>query len=299
MNQQYANRKFVLSQAPHHLKVLITVFSIVMLAALGAGVASLWSRTGMTPAGIMAWYRGGEGVFSGGSIASGEARSLGEMFDATRSQLLGSGAALFLLAGLAGLTTLAESRKVTLYALAFAALLLDAAAPWLIRYATGALAPLQIVTTLAVIVSAAVLAIIPAREVWFSGAAAAAAVPDDDAIFPLRPGETRPKRERPRRGERRDGDRRDGDRRPRRQPSRRPVAAGDAVPGGAADPSAQAGADSVSERPGAIADSANDERRSRRRRRWRGRSRPSGAGASTGETIGAGADHGGSSFGGD
>lgn len=298
MTQPDAFRKFVLSRAPRHFKVLITSFGIVMFVALCAGVVSFWGRTGMTPAGIAAWYRG-DGVLNGGTGAPMAAKSLREMMDATWLQLLGQGSAFFILAGLTALTTLAASRKIALFIAASSAILLDAAAPWLIRYVAGPLAPLQIVTTLAVVLIGTILVIVPLREAWSTEMPVAAASADDEPIFPPRPGESRPKRERPRRGERRDGDRRDGDRRPRRHAARRPNMAVDAVGGTPAGVIASTEADSAADRSEADSASSPDDRRSRRRRRWRGRGRPSGASSSPGETVGAGADRGGPSFGGE
>lgn len=280
MTQYYSYRKFSLPDAPRHVKVLLTTFSVVILVALSVGLINYWDKTGMTVAGVTAWYRGNEGQPVGGGAMIFE-KTFREMIDATHPHLFGQGVLLFILSHIVALTALSERKKIALYVFSFAAMLLDAAVPWLIRYVSPGLAPLQLVSIGALTLAFAAQIVVPAREMWFTAAAAPEPAADDGPIFPPRPGESRPQRERPRR---------DGDRRPRRGGARRPAPAGSPAAAGAGDP-AFAMADGPADSPDSPGDAASDDRRSRRRRRWRGRGRPSGGSTSdTPVTSGAGGD---------
>jgi thiamine biosynthesis lipoprotein len=167
MTQYYAYSKFTLVNAPRQVKVLLTCFSVVVLVALAVGVINYWDKTGLTPRGAVAWYRGNEGR----ELDPGESmtfeKTFRELLDATHPHLFGQGLLLFVLSHIVALTGLSEKRKMALYIVSFGAMLLDAAVPWLIRYVSPDLAPLQIVTILLLTLAFALQVILPIREMWF------------------------------------------------------------------------------------------------------------------------------------
>lgn len=167
MTQYYAYSKFTLINAPRQVKVLLTCFSIVVLVALAVGVINYWDKTGLTPKGAVAWYRGNEGR----ELDPGESmtfeKSFRELLDATHPHLFGQGLLLFVLSHIVALTGLSEKRKMTLYIFSFSAMLFDCAIPWLIRYVSPDVAPLQIVSVLALTLAFTLQVLLPIREMWF------------------------------------------------------------------------------------------------------------------------------------
>ncbi|HEX7878639.1 MAG TPA: FAD:protein FMN transferase [Candidatus Eisenbacteria bacterium] len=167
MTQYHADRKFTLAGAPRHIRVLITSFNVIVLIALLVGVVNYWDKTGMTPAGVRAWYRGNEGEAVIDDAPMTFEKTFRELLDATHPHLFGQGVLLFILSHIVALTGLSERRKIAIYLLSFGAMLLDAAMPWLIRYVSPGLAPLSIVSLLFLTCMFALQVIVPIREMWF------------------------------------------------------------------------------------------------------------------------------------
>lgn len=167
MTQYHSERNFKLSRAPRHTRVLITAFNLVIVVALFVGVINYWDKTGMTPAGVRAWYNGNEGESLSAAGTMTFEKSFRELLDAVHPHLFGQGVLLFILSHIVALCGLSERKKVALYLFSFAAMLLDAAMPWLIRYVSPALAPLSIVTFLSLTLAFLLQVGIPIREMWF------------------------------------------------------------------------------------------------------------------------------------
>jgi hypothetical protein len=174
MTQYYAYKKFTLQQAPRHTRVLITSFNVVVFIALIVSLLNYWDKTGMTPAGIRTLYRGNEDM----ALAPGEAmvfeKTFRELLDATHPHLFGQGVLLFILSHIVALTGLSQRTKITIYLVSFGAMLFDAALPWLIRYVSADLAPLQIVSILSLTAAFMAQLWFPIREMWFVRASVAA-----------------------------------------------------------------------------------------------------------------------------
>jgi hypothetical protein len=167
VTQYFSYKKFTLIQAPRHTRVLITAFNAVVFLALLVSLLNYWDKTGMTPAGIKALYRGNEDV----DLAPGEAmlfeKTFRELLDATHPHLFGQGVLLFILSHIVALTGLSQRRKIAIYLVSFGAMLFDAALPWLIRYVSAELAPLQIVSILTLTAAFMAQLWFPVREMWF------------------------------------------------------------------------------------------------------------------------------------
>lgn len=190
MTQYHALRKFNLRQAPANIRILLTLFSAVMTVALVVGVINFWDKTGLTPGGVVTHLLGNEGK----SLAPGQemafAKSFRELLDATHPHLFGQGVLLFILCHVVALTGLSDRVKITIYGTGFGAMMLDAAMPWLVRYGSPALAPLQLVSTFALFAAFLVMLGVTVRDLWFVEAVAEAPAREREreSVWPDRPG---------------------------------------------------------------------------------------------------------------
>jgi hypothetical protein len=163
MTQYYTYRGFSLRRAARPTKVMITAFLVTVFLAIAVGMVNYRMRTGLTPSGADAWYRGSEaaGLYEKTPL---------ELLDATHPHLFGQAFLFFVLCHLFALTPVRAGLKTALYFAAFASVLVDAGSPWLIRYVSPAFAWLQLLGTLVMVVSFVVLVTIPLKELWFTPA---------------------------------------------------------------------------------------------------------------------------------
>jgi thiamine biosynthesis lipoprotein len=119
MSQFLAYRGFSLQRAAPPTKVLLTAFNVVVALAVGVGIAMYQVRTGLTPVGGVAHYRG---------TPLDPGPSALELLDATHPHLFASAFLLFVLGHLFALTRASARRKTQLALLGFAAVVVDAAA---------------------------------------------------------------------------------------------------------------------------------------------------------------------------
>jgi hypothetical protein len=159
MTQFLAYRGFSLRRAARSTKVLLTAFNVVVSLAVAVGIAMYQVRTRLTPAGGAAYYAGSE--LDPGPTAL-------ELLDATHPHLFASAFLLFVLGHLFALTRASSRTKVRLALVGFGAVVLDAAAPWIVRFVW---APFAIVQVLNVAVMAGVILIylaVPLYEMWLA-----------------------------------------------------------------------------------------------------------------------------------
>lgn len=163
MTQYYTYRGFSLRRAALSTKVMITAFVVTTAAAIAVGVVNYRVRTGLTPAGSAAWYRGHEaaGLYEKTPL---------ELLDATHPHLFGQAFLFFVLCHIFGLTPVRPVFKTAVYTTAFASVLLDAASPWLIRYVSPAFGWLQVAGTVAMVLTFLVLVLVPLKEMWLTPA---------------------------------------------------------------------------------------------------------------------------------
>ncbi|MFQ5743833.1 MAG: hypothetical protein ACE5HV_09630 [Acidobacteriota bacterium] len=166
MTQYFAYKGFRLSRADFPTRVLITSFLLMMVLALGLGVLNYRLRTGLTPEGTRQWYRGNEGA--------GEnvdrllfAKSTTELMDVTHPHLFEESFLFFILCHLFALTRVRSRLKTTIYILSFTSVLVDCAGPWLIRFVSPALAPLQVASPIFMSALVLSLVLVPLKEMWW------------------------------------------------------------------------------------------------------------------------------------
>lgn len=165
MTQLYAYRGFSLRRAATHVKVAITAFLLTVSAAVAVGVVNYRVRTGMVPGGARDWYLGNEATAGPADAMLFEKTPL-ELLDATHPHLFGQAFLFFVLCHLFALTPVRPAFKTALYCASFAAVLLDAALPWLIRFVSPAFAPLHPLALALTIGSFLLLVLVPLREMW-------------------------------------------------------------------------------------------------------------------------------------
>lgn len=163
MTQYYTYRGFSLRRAARPTKLMITAFLGTTSAAIAVGVVNYRVRTGLTPGGAEAWYRGSEttGLFEKTPL---------ELLDATHPHLFGQAFLFFILCHLFALTPVRPALKTVVYLAAFASVLGDAASPWLIRYISPAFGWLQVLATVVMVLSFVALVAIPLKEMWLTPA---------------------------------------------------------------------------------------------------------------------------------
>ena len=171
MTQLYTYRGFSLRRAARSTKVLITMFLATTAAAIAVGVINYRVRTGLVPEGAAAWYRGTDGASGSGGAILYEKTPL-ELLDATHPHLFGQAFFFFLLCHLFALVPVKPVVKTTVYVAAFSSVLVDAAAPWLIRYVSSHFGVLQIAGTVVMVLTFAVLVVYPLKEMWWARRAA-------------------------------------------------------------------------------------------------------------------------------
>ena len=167
MTQYYSYKRFRLDRAPFNTRLLITCFYVVMVLAVAVGMINYRVRTGLTPEGTEAYYRGNED-------AQGEVsqllfpKTVRELLDVTHPHLFEEGIILFVLCHLFGLTKVRERRKRWMYLSVFSVFLIDTGMPWLTTFVSPIFAPVHVVTTAVLGILYVLLVAIPIREMWFA-----------------------------------------------------------------------------------------------------------------------------------
>lgn len=171
MTQFYTYRGFSLRRAALPTKVLITAFLVTIALAITVGVVNYRVRTGLVPSGAAEWYLGNEATAAPDEPLLFEKTPL-ELLDATHPHLFGQAFLFFVLCHLFALTPVRPRFKVALYLAAFASVLVDTAAPWLIRYVSAAFGYLQVAGTAVMVGTFLLLVLIPLKEMWLTPAGA-------------------------------------------------------------------------------------------------------------------------------
>jgi hypothetical protein len=167
VTQYYSYKRFRLDRAPHNTRLLITCFYVMMTLAVGVGVVNYKVRTGLTPQGTAAWYRGNEGAPEPVEEMLFP-KSVRELLDVTHPHLFEQSLILFVLCHLFGLTRVHEKRKRVVYVMSFGAVLLDTGIPWLTRFVSPAFAPLHVASSLLLTAMFLILMVKPLHEMWWA-----------------------------------------------------------------------------------------------------------------------------------
>ena len=165
MTQYFAYQRFKLWRAPLQTRVLLTLFSVMMVAATAIGIVMYRVRTRLTPAGTRDYYLGNEATAGAGEEMR-FARSLAELLDVTHPHAFSQSFLFFILCHLFALTRVPDRWKIVVYVASFGSVAVDLAAPYLIRFVSPAFAPLQIANGALMTATLLVLLGVPLYEMW-------------------------------------------------------------------------------------------------------------------------------------
>jgi hypothetical protein len=159
VSQFLAYRGFSLQRAAPSTKVLLTAFNVVVALAVALGIAMYQVRTRLTPQGTAAYY--------GGTETDPGPTAL-ELLDATHPHLFASAFLLFVLGHLFALTRTPQRTKIRLALLGFTTVVVDAAAPWIVRFLWAPFAAVQVVNTALMAAVILIYLLVPLWELWFA-----------------------------------------------------------------------------------------------------------------------------------
>lgn len=178
MSQYHAMPRFSLSATPLPNKVLISLFLIGASAALAIAVYAFYQPTGLTSAGVVAYYLGNEGDFGAREILVEKSR--GELLEWIHIHSFSTLLLAFVLCHFIQLTRQRDRVKIVCYLAIFLAWAGMMAGPWLVRFHSPSFAgPLLAAGG---IFSATTLwgAVVTLGEMWLKRAPRIAAVPEPD-----------------------------------------------------------------------------------------------------------------------
>jgi len=135
------------------MRVTIGLTLVLLLAFWITNFAMYFSRMGLTPSSVAAYYNGSEEDFR-------PARSAASMLETTHAHLPMMGMVLLFLTHLAIFAPLSRGTKLAFIFTAFTSALLDEGAGWLVRFVSPAFAPLKIVGFLGLQAAIAVLLLV-------------------------------------------------------------------------------------------------------------------------------------------
>ncbi|MFN8628702.1 MAG: hypothetical protein U0587_22370 [Candidatus Binatia bacterium] len=160
----FTGNGYLLRHAKLEVRLVYTGFLLLVLAGMVTMALFQLYHVGPTPSRVAAYYRGGE---SAGQMTF--AKTFRELVEVTHFHSFIMGVVYLVLAHLYLATGASGTAKRCVVVVAFAGLAADLVAPWLIRYAAGELAYLQIGAWAAEWIGFGALIGVPLKEMWFNG----------------------------------------------------------------------------------------------------------------------------------
>ena len=121
------NQRFRLRDSDRHIRLLYTLFLLLMLAGFSFSFFWAHSMTGLSPQGVADHYRGSDTTF-------GEPMSFRELAEITHFHLFTMPVVFMILVHVLYLTAVSHRIKVVTTWMAFGGVMLDLGSPWLITY---------------------------------------------------------------------------------------------------------------------------------------------------------------------
>ena len=153
------NARFRLRDTDRHIRLLYTIFLLLMLAGFAFSFFWAHSMTGLSPQGIADHYRGKDATF-------GEPMSFRELAEITHFHLFTMPVVFMILVHVLYLTMASEAIKISMTWLAFGGVLLDLVSPWLISYLSPVFVLTMLTGDLLMTVSFLVMMAVPLYEMW-------------------------------------------------------------------------------------------------------------------------------------
>jgi hypothetical protein len=156
------NQKFKLRDSDRHIRLLYTLFLLLMLAGFVFSFFWAHSMTSLSPQGIADHYRGSDATF-------GEPMSFRELAEITHFHLFTMPVVFMILIHVMYLTSASHALKSAVTWAGLGGVILDLLSPWLISYVS----PIFVVTMLTgdalMTVSFLIMMIVPLYEMWVLG----------------------------------------------------------------------------------------------------------------------------------
>jgi hypothetical protein len=156
------NQRFKLRDSDRHIRLLYTLFLLLMLAGFTFSFFWAHSMTGLSPQGIANHYRGSDATF-------GEPMSFRELAEITHFHLFTMPVVFMILIHVMYLTSASHSLKAAITWAGLGGVFLDLLSPWLITYVS----PMFVLTMLTgdtlMTVSFLIMLAIPLYEMWILG----------------------------------------------------------------------------------------------------------------------------------
>lgn len=153
------NTRFRLRDTDRHIRLLYTLFLLLMLAGFAFSFFWAHSMTGLSPQGIADHYLGSDATY-------GEPMSFRELAEITHFHLFTMPVVFMILVHVLYLTSVSNRLKqLTTYG-AFAGVGLDLISPWLIAYVSPVFVLTMLTGDLLMLASFLVMFVIPLYEMW-------------------------------------------------------------------------------------------------------------------------------------
>jgi len=153
------NTRFRLRDSDRHVRLLYTLFLLLMLAGFLFSFFWAHSMTGLSPQGVAEHYRGSDTTF-------GEPMSFRELAEVTHFHLFTMPVVFMILAHVLYLTGASHGIKAAMTWTGFGGVILDLTSPWLITYVSPVFVFTMLMGDILMVASFLVMMGIPLYEMW-------------------------------------------------------------------------------------------------------------------------------------
>ncbi|HEU4686075.1 MAG TPA: hypothetical protein VFS39_16330 [Nitrospira sp.] len=153
------NQRFRLRDSDRHIRLLYTLFLMLMLAGFLFSFFWAHSMTGLSPQGIADHYRGSDATF-------GEPMSFRELAEVTHFHLFTMPVVFMILVHVMYLTGAGHRLKAAVTWGGFGGVMLDLASPWLISYVSPIFVLTMLMGDMLMMLSFLVMMAVPLYEMW-------------------------------------------------------------------------------------------------------------------------------------
>ena len=153
------NTKFKLKDSDRHIRLVYTLFLMLMLVAFCFSIFWAHNMTELSPERIAAHYRGSDVTF-------GEPMSFRELAEITHFHLFTMPVVFMILVHVLYLTAIGDRLKIATTYAAFGGVGLDLISPWLITYVSPAFAVTMLAGDLLMTAGFLVMFTVPLHEMW-------------------------------------------------------------------------------------------------------------------------------------
>ena len=159
---RHFNQKFRLRDSDRHIRLLYTLFLLLMFVGFGFSFFWAHSMTGLSPQGIAEHYRGSDVTF-------GEPMSFRELAEITHFHLFTMPVVFMILIHVMYLTSASHVMKSVVTWAGFGGVILDLLSPWLISYVSPLFVASMLTGDILMTVSFLVMMVVPLYDMWVLG----------------------------------------------------------------------------------------------------------------------------------